>query len=174
MPLTQPITPEDHTLGPDDAPVTLVQYGDYQCPSCLVAARVVDKLLRESKGKLRFAFRHYPFEPRHPLAELTAEAAEFAATHDKFWPMHHALFAHQDTLSREKVLELAPQLGLDPAELQQALDDHRFLPRIHRDGASAKASGVDTTPTFFINGELYTGPRDYASLFAAIQTAAPA
>ena len=172
MPLTQPITPDDHTLGPAEAPVTLVQYGDFQCPSCVIAARAVDKLLRTFAGRLRFAFRHFPFEPRHPLAEALAEASEFAATQDKFWPMHHTLFAHQDELSSlDKLPDLALALELDPTALQQALTDHRFLPRVLAQGQSGRDSGVDTTPVFFLNGTRYTGPNSYDGLAAAIEAA---
>ena len=168
--LSVPVRSADHTVGPENAPVTLVEYGDFQCPSCLVASRVVEKLLRQFNGRLRFVFRHFPLE-MHPMAEPAAEFAEFAATQGKFWPAHHALFAHQEQLAPETLLELAARLELDPAAVTQALDEEQFYDRINEDVESGTESGVHGTPTFFLNGHKYSGPGDYDSLAAAIEEA---
>ncbi len=168
--LATPVSPQDHTEGPASAPVTLVEYGDFQCPTCGQAYPIVKQLQKELGDKLRFVYRNYPLE-QHPFAEPAAEAAEFAATQDKFWPMHDALYQHQRQLSEELFPKLARELSLDPEALTSAIEDQTFADRIEADMQGADDSGLRGTPTFYINGKQHTGSFAYDDLLAAIQAA---
>ena len=167
-----PITEHDHIIGPADAPVTLVEYGDYQCPHCQAAWPQVELVLKHFGSDLRYAYRHFPISTVHPLAKPAAETAEFAGAHGLFWEMHSALFANGHQLSGPTLGTLASRLGLDVAELQDALDRGTYAARVESDLAGGIRSGVNGTPCFFVNGERHDGAYDAMSLSAAIEAAA--
>lgn len=168
--LTVPVGAQDHTQGAPNAEITLLEYGDYQCPSCRHAATVVKRVQKHFGDRLRFVFRHFPLE-QHPFAEPAAEAAEFAASQGKFWEMHDALYDNQARLGDELFTELATSLGLDPAALSQSLRDRTFAGRIETDRESGEASGVRGTPSFYLNTDLYSGEYDAPALIEAIDAA---
>ncbi len=167
--LTDPVDPvRDHVRGAADAPVTLVEYGDYECPHCGRAAPTVHQLLEAFEGQVRFVFRHLPLTDVHPNAALAAEAAEAAGAQGAFWPMHDALFAHQDALQIADLVRYAEELGLDARRFEADLRDGRFGSRVAQDVNSAEKAGVAGTPTFFINEVLHRGGYDRASLEEAL------
>jgi protein-disulfide isomerase len=174
MALRVPVTSRDHVLGRDDAPVTLVEYGDYECPYCGMAEPVVKQLLQRFGDRLRFVFRHFPLTEAHPHAGGAAETAEFAGAHGRFWPMHDALYAHQRDLAPPKLFELARAQGLSPVELRDALTAHLYAPRVEEDFIGGVRSGVNGTPGFFINGERHDAGWSFPELARAIEAAAPA
>jgi protein-disulfide isomerase len=164
-----PVTSNDHVQGDPKAPVTLVEYGDYQCPYC-AAAHVVVKLLQQHYGKdLRFVFRNFPLTQLHPEAAPAAETAEFAGAHGQYWEAHDALYENQTALGLPLYETLVKELGLSAAELRQALAEHSYLPKIKADFDGGVQSGVMGTPTFFINGDIYQGSSDLGSMAAAIE-----
>jgi protein-disulfide isomerase len=165
-----PIGESDHVIGGANAPVTLLEYGDYQCPHCQAAQPTVAGLLRHYGGDLRFAYRHFPLVTIHAYAKAAAETAEFAGSRGRFWEMHDALFANGPRLSVPTLLLLADQLGLEAASLREALATGRFAPKVDRDFASGVRSGVNGTPCFFINGRRFDGAHDLMSLAAAIDS----
>jgi protein-disulfide isomerase len=167
--LSVPVSDKDHRQGDPDAPCTLVEYGDYQCPSCGHAYPIVKRVQKHFGKRLLFVFRNFPLSEMHPYAEPAAEAAEFAATHTKFWEMHDLLFENQDRLDNALLFQLAQQLHLDPEKLRQALASSEFEPRVRADFRGGVRSGVNGTPTFFINGQRHDGAYDYASLTEAIE-----
>jgi protein-disulfide isomerase len=152
--LTVPVGPADHVVGPAGARVTLVEYGDLECPNCKQAAPVVTLLLQKFPDQLRFAFRHFPLEGVHPNAVLAAEAAECAGGQGKFWQMHDLLFENQRHLQRVHLVAYAENLQLDMARFKSELDDHIYLQRVREHLASGNASGVRATPAFFIDGRI--------------------
>ncbi len=158
---------QDHLQGPADAPATLVEYGDYECPSCGEAYAIVKQVQKHFGKKLRFVFRNFPL-PMHPMAEPAAEAAEFADSEGKFWPMHDLLFENQDELSEELFASLGEELGLSAKDLAKAVSGHKSHARIKADLASGEKSGLRGTPTFYINGAEHRGSYDYESLVEAI------
>jgi protein-disulfide isomerase len=167
--LAVPVTSKDHIEGPATAPVTLVEYGDYQCPSCGEAFPIIKKLQQHFGDNLRFVFRNFPL-PMHPYAEHAAETAEFAASQNKFWEMHDLLFRHQRDLSDKSLLRLARELDLSTTELTEALDAGTFKSRVQADMESGEASGVTGTPMFYINDRIYEDDYDFDSLVAALQS----
>jgi protein-disulfide isomerase len=170
--LKPPVGANDHVEGPAKAPVTLVEYGDYECPYCGQAYPVV-KALQERLGKqLRFVFRNFPLSEAHPHAEHAAEAAEAAAAQGKFWEMHDHLYENQDALDDEDLVGYAKALGLDVPRFVREMEEHRYAERVREDFRSGVRSGVNGTPTFFINGARHDGPFDLGSLLAAIEEAA--
>jgi protein-disulfide isomerase len=173
--LAQPVSGDDHVRGPADGPVTLVEYGDYQCPYCGAAYPVVEALLRERADVVRFAYRHFPLTNVHPYAEIAAEAAEAAeaaSAHGLFWPMHDWLFTHQDGLDPANLVRAAAGLGIDAEEVTVALSRHVYRDRVVRDFASGVRSGVNGTPTFFVNGVRHDGGYGLAELTGAVDRAA--
>jgi len=158
--LTMPVGPDDHVLGRSDAPVTLCEYGDYECPHCGRAHAVTAELLRQRANDVRFAFRHFPLTRIHPHAGSAAQAAEAAGSQGQFWPMHSMLFEHQDALEPEDLLSYARALDLDIPRFVQELRAGVHMPRIQRDFRSGARSGVNGTPTLFINDERLDGPWD--------------
>jgi protein-disulfide isomerase len=152
--LTIPVGPADHVVGPAHARVTVVEYGDLECPNCKQAAPVVKLLLHKFPDQLRFAFRHFPLEGIHPNAELAAEAAECAGAQGRFWDMHDLLFDNQSHLQRKHLAAYAEELQLDMARFTSELDDHIYLQRVREHLASGNESGVRSTPAFFINGQI--------------------
>jgi protein-disulfide isomerase len=150
--LTVPVSERDHTRGPASAPVTLVMYGDYQCPYTARANRFVAELREEMGERLRLVFRHFPLSDVHPDAERAAEAAEAAAAQGQFWEMHDMLFEKQASLRERDLVRYAAALGLDRDQFSQALARHASAERVEEDAQSGRESGVHGTPTFFING----------------------
>jgi Na+/H+ antiporter NhaA len=165
------VDPErDHIRGPVDAPVTVLEYGDFQCPYCGLAETVLRELLREF-GDVRYVWRHLPLNDVHPDAQLAAEAAEAAAAQDAFWEMHDLLLEHQDALRPNDLIAYAEQLGLDVERFTNDLREHAGAARVADDVDSADLSGVSGTPTFFINGRRHYGAYDIATLAAAVRAA---
>jgi protein-disulfide isomerase len=150
--LTMPVSERDHRQGPATAAVTLVEYGDYECPYCALAYPVVKEIQRQLGPNLCFVFRHFPVAQLHPHAWHAAEAAEAAAAQGKFWHMHQMLFEHQDALDDEHLLHYAAALELDTERFKWELQNHVFAPRVSEDAESGRHSRVSGTPTFFING----------------------
>lgn len=169
--LVVPVSDADHAAGPRTAPVTLVEYGDYECPYCGEAHPIVQQVQDEFGEQLRFVFRHFPLTTIHPHAEHAAEAAESAAEQNKFWPMHDMLFEHQDALEDEDLVQYAEDLGLDASRVEREILEQAHAPRIRRDFIGGVRSGVNGTPTFFINGVRHDGPFDFESLREAIDLA---
>ena len=168
--LTMPVDPaRDHIRGPEDAVVTIVEYGDFQCPYCGRAEPSVRKLLADVD--VRFVWRHLPLTEVHPQAQLAAEASEAAAAQGAFWEVHDAMLAHQDQLGEPDLVALATSLGLDGNALVEALRTRRFAARVAEDVRTADASGVAGTPTFFINGQRHYGRYDIDTLKAAVAAA---
>jgi protein-disulfide isomerase len=172
--LRTPLGDHDHVLGPPDAPVTLVEYGDYECPHCGRAHPIVASVLRQLGRPVRFAYRHFPLTEIHPHAEHAAEMAEAAGERGTFWPMHDLLFENQEALEDEDLIEYASQLGIEPGWSVSALKSGRYARRVQEDFMSGVRSGVNGTPTFFINGIRHDGPWDEASLRDALERAHPA
>jgi protein-disulfide isomerase len=174
MSLAIPVNEKDHVLGPPDAPVTLVEYGDFQCPYCRAAHFVMRNVLANMGDEMRFVFRHMPLTQVHPMAEMAAEASEAAGAQGKFWPYHDGLYENQDALSPALVTALAKRLGLDLKRFADDLQSHRFVDKIKEDFMGAVRSGAAGTPTFFINGEHYQGAYDEESLTEALRVAVAA
>ncbi|MDB5461055.1 MAG: hypothetical protein JWO72_2796 [Caulobacteraceae bacterium] len=171
--LKAPLTPFDHRMGDDDAPVVLVEYGDYQCPFCAAAQPVVRELMRNFGRDLALTFRHFPLSEVHPQAEVAAEAAEFAGAHGAFWGMHEALFANQFRLSLPVIFALAGSLNLSQAALRDALTARTYADKVRTDFIGGVRSGVNGTPCFFINGLRHDGAHTFSALAMAISAARP-
>jgi Na+/H+ antiporter NhaA/predicted DsbA family dithiol-disulfide isomerase len=161
----------DHIRGTDDAPVTLTEYGDYQCPYCGQAEIAIRELLESFGDDLRYVWRHLPLNDVHPNAQMAAEAAEAASAQGAFWPMHDLLLAHQDELGPRSLHRYAAELGLDAERFWTDIRRHEHLQRIEDDVASADAGGVAGTPSFFINGRRHSGAYDVDTLSAAVRSA---
>ena len=169
--LSTEVDPErDHVRGSLDAPVTVVEYGDFECPYCGQAEPVVRELLRDF-GDVRYVWRHLPLSDVHPNAQLAAEAAEAAANQGAFWEMHDLLFGHQDALSASDLMGYADQLGLETERFEEDLREHTGAARVADDVDTADLSGVSGTPTFFVNGQRHYGAYDIQSLTDAVRTA---
>ena len=169
--LTVPVSERDHSQGVPTAPVTLVLYGDYECPYTRQAATVVRALQPHFGEQLRFVFRNFPLIQIHPHALHAAEAAEAATAQGKFWEMYEYIFHHQHTLEDADLLLFARAVGLDAAKFTQDMDEHRLLSRIEEDVESGIQSGVEGTPTFYLNGVYYQGSWEHDPLLAAIADA---
>ncbi len=170
--LTPAVSARDHVDGADDAVVTLVEYGDYECPHCVQAYPIVKRLQRHFGSRLRFVFRHFPLTRIHPHAQHAAEAAEAAAAQGRFREMHDVLLRHHRALSDQDLVRYAADIGLDSARLEDELEDHTHAPRIREDVRSGERSGVRGTPTFFINDVRHDGDWDVEALTDAIELAA--
>ena len=161
--MTGSVREADHVRGSADATVTIVEYGDYECPCCAAAAPVLHRLVEESGGRVRLVFRNFPLADRHPYALTAALAAEAAGAQGAFWPMHDLLFRKQDRLSDGALRAYAESLGLDGdrvvGEPAQA-----FADRVEADFAEGLAAGVEGTPTLFIDGVRYTGRLELGAL----------
>ena len=171
MTLTLPVSDRDHSAGPSTAPITLVEYGDYECPHCGAAYPIIKELQRVLGDRLRFVFRNFPLTQIHPHAEHAAESAEAAGVQGRFWEMHEWLFEHQRHLTDSQLLRAAGALGLDAARFQRELEDAVHQARVREDFMSGVRSGVNGTPTFFINGRRYDGSWDSVTLLAALEAA---
>ncbi|HXA92133.1 MAG TPA: thioredoxin domain-containing protein [Steroidobacteraceae bacterium] len=150
--LAVPVSAVDHVLGPEHAPVTIVEYADFECPNCKQAAPAVKLLLSRFATTARVAFRHFPLEAAHPHALAAAEAAECAGGQGQFWPMHDLLFENQLHLKQHDLRSYAERLGLDMARFIAEMDDHVYLQRIREHVDGGQRSGVRSTPGFFVNG----------------------
>jgi protein-disulfide isomerase len=165
------INEQDHTRGRQDAPVTLVEYGDYQCPYCAMAHPIVQELLRRRRDSVLFVFRHFPLTNVHPYAEMVAEAAEAAGTRGRFWDAHDWMYEHQRQLDPAFLIAGLDSLGLDGQAIAEEIRTHRYLGKVRFDFISGVRSGVNGTPTFFINGERHDGGYSLAELESAIDRA---
>jgi len=170
--LTLPIGDRDHVHGPADAPVTLVEYGDYECPHCKRAFPIVQEIQQRMGRRLRFVYRNFPLRESHPHAQHAAEAAEAAGAQGKFWEMHDRLFERQFALEDENLVEYAADLGLDSARFRRELTQRTYEPRVREDFRSGVLSGVNGTPTFFINGVRHDDGWEAEPLVAALERAA--
>lgn len=168
MRLADPVTSDDHVQGGPDAAVTLVQYGDYECPYTRMSRHAVHQLQREFPDTLRFVFRHFPLEEIHPHARAAAIAAEAAGAQTDFWIMHEYLFEHQKQLEEADLQKYVVELGLDPGRFERDRTKSDIARRIDRDLDSGERSGVRGTPTFYVNGIRHDGGYDLESLRPAI------
>jgi protein-disulfide isomerase len=162
----------DHIQGPADAAVTLIEYGDYECPYCGAAYPIVKEVQARMAERLRFVFRNFPISTAHPHAEQAAEAAEAAATQGSFWEMHDLLYENQQRLRDEDLRSYAEKLGLDVERFVRELAEHVHADRVHEDFMSGVRSGVNGTPSFYINGARHDDSYDAETLLAALERAA--
>jgi protein-disulfide isomerase len=167
--LKVPVTQHDHVRGPANAPITLVEYGDYECPHCGLAYPIVNQVQLSFSGRMRFVYRHFPLTEIHPHAEIAAESAEFAGAAGLFWDMHDALFENQSRLNITTIFLIGAELGLPETAMRNALETGQYRNKVRNDFMGGVRSGVNGTPAFFINGVRHDGPYDYASLVSAIQ-----
>jgi protein-disulfide isomerase len=171
--LTLPVTEgRDHIRGPADAPVTLLEYGDYECPYCGAAYPIIKEVQARIGENLRFVFRNFPITTSHPHAEQAAEAAEAAAAQGKFWEMHDRLYENQSRLGDGDLLRYAEELGLDVARFDRELAEHVHAARVREDFMSGVRSGVNGTPSFYINDLRYDDSYDLETLLSALARAA--
>lgn len=161
----------DHVRGNPNAPVTLVEYGEFECPACGRTYHSVKRLLEEAPEELRFVFRHFARDDVHPFSERSAEAAEAAGAQGRFWEMHDFLFEHQHELEYEDLARHAEGLGLDVDRFRREIASHEHLAKVRGHLDAGRANGVGETPVFFVDGVRYDGPHDTASLLAAIRGA---
>jgi len=162
------VSAEDHIEGDRAAECSLVEYGDYECPHCGRAYPIVKRLQKHYGKHLSFVFRNFPLSQIHPWAEPAAEAAEFAGAHGRFWQMHDMLFENQGSLGEALFTQLAEALDLSSSQLQTALVEQTYRHRVRADFAGGARSGVNGTPTFFINGQRHNGSYDFDSLSVAL------
>lgn len=166
------ICPDDWILGDPDAPVSVLEYGDFECPHCAAARPLLESLVRDHDGLVRLVFRHFPVTSAHPHAFLAAEAAEAAGAQGRFWPMHDLLFECQARLSRDDLLLYAGELGLDLDRFARELLDHEYASEVRRDFRRGVRDGVNGTPSLFVGGRRYDGPRERRALLAEIAAVA--
>jgi protein-disulfide isomerase len=169
VPLAVPVTERDHAQGPVTAPVTLVEYGDYECPHCGAVHPIIQEIQRQMGGTLRFVFRNFPLAAMHRHAMRAAEAAEAAGAQGKFWEMHDRLFDDQEKLEDADLIAHAKAIGLDIPRFESDLTGHVYLPRVQEDYRGAIKSGVKGTPAFFINNVRYKGAYDLEPLLEAVR-----
>jgi len=173
MNLSIPVGNTDHVQGPANAPVTLVEYGDYQCPYCGDAHSVIKSIIRTMGVNLRFVFRNMPLNEVHPYAQFAAEAAEAAGEQGKFWEMHDAIYERQSELGSDLASQLARALKLDVARFEADMESRLCRTRVKNDFMGGMRSGVAATPAFFINGKRYEGSVDERSLLRALRQEIP-
>ena len=167
--LTPAVNQSDQVYGSPDAPYTLVEYGDYECPDTLYANAAVNAVLKHFGERVRYVFRHYPLRDIHPHAQDAAEAAESAATQGKFWEMHKALFAYQAALDRPDILRYAVEAGIESGQIALDLAAHTYAAKVQADVESGDASQIQGTPTFYVNGVRYDGDWEADPLIAALE-----
>lgn len=172
--LAPPVSERDHVLGPPGARVTLLEYGDFECPHCGALHPMIQAARQAFGGSLRFVFRHFPLRSSHPHALAAARAAEAAGEQGRFWEMHDRLYQRQTQLEDEDLLRHARKIGLEVARFERELAARAHEVRIREDLASAAQSGAGGTPSLFINGELYRGSLERGDVFAALARAAVA
>ena len=168
------ITADDWILGDENAPVTLLEYGDFECPYCAAARPELESLVKNYPDTIQLVYRHFPITTTHPHAALAAEAAEAAGAQGKFWEMHDMLFTHQDALEFEDLRRYARSIGLDLKRFDREMSDHLYRDEVRRDFRRGIQDGVNGTPSIFINGLRYDGPRDRRSILAAVEVQAAA
>lgn len=168
--LATPVTDADHVTGDADAPIVVVEYGDFECPNCKQAAPALKQLFARHAGRVRLAYRHFPLEGVHPHALQAAEAAESAAAQGQFWSMHDLLFENQSRLGLEDLREYAVQLRLDMKLYDREMREHAWLPRVRAQIADGERSGVRSTPGIFLNGRIHDVSFGVKSLFDATAT----
>ena len=166
--LTIPVSAHDHIQGDQSAAVTLVEYGDYECPYCTRAHPVLKRVQQQFGSDLRFVFRNFPLKELHPHAEIAAEAAGFAGAAGRFWEMHDGIYERKADLSEALLIELAQSLDLSEPNLRDALQRHEFADRVRADFVGGVRSGVNGTPTCFINDRRYDGPIEFDDLVSAV------
>jgi protein-disulfide isomerase len=171
--LTLAVGERDHVQGPATAPVTLVEYGDYECPYCRAAVPIVQELQQLLGDQLRFVFRHFPLTGSHPRAQLAAEAAEAAAVQGRFFEMHAAFFENQEALEKDQLVQYAEDLGLDTARIRRELSAHSYADRVREDFESGLRSGARGTPTFYLDDVRYDGIIGVRQFLSAIEEAHP-
>jgi protein-disulfide isomerase len=169
--LALPVGERDHSQGPADAQLTLVEYGDFECPYCGRAYPIVKSLQERLGDRLRFVFRNFPLTTAHPHAQHAAEAAEAAAAQGRYWAMHDRLYEHQRALDDAHLARYAADVGLDVARFSEELEAGRYRARVREDFLSGVRSGVNGTPTFFVNGARHDGSCDLGELLAAVERA---
>jgi protein-disulfide isomerase len=167
--LAVPVTSSDHVVGRADAPITVVEYGDFECPNCKLAFPAVKLLLQRFGADIRFAYRHFPLEQPHPHALPAAEAAECAAAQDSFWQMHDLLFENQPRLDRRDLEGYARRIELDMTRFAAELDGHAHVGRVRGDIESGERSRVRGTPGFFVNGRIVDVSFGMRALFDAAE-----
>lgn len=165
------LQPTDHTQGPEHARVTLIEYGDFECPTCKVAAPTIKMLMDQFPNQIRFAYRHFPLEDAHPHALLAAEASESAAAQGKFWPMHELLFRNQAHLKDKDLHRYALEVGLDMVRYTAEMDDHIYLQRVREHIESGRRSHIRATPSFFVNGVVQDISFGMVALHKAVEAA---
>ena len=165
------LSPADHVLGHPDAKLTLVEYGDYECPACIQAEPLVRHLVETEGNRLRFVFRHYPLVEVHPHAELAAEAAEAAAAQGKFWPMHHLLFAQKQQLEAAALAGYAEAIGLDMLRYHGEMNDRIYTQRVQEHRRAGDRSDLRATPTFFLNDAVVDVSFGFEKLAEAVHAA---
>ena len=167
--LILPVGERDHVLGPRTAPLTLVEYGDFECPRCARAHPVVKEALRRLGRSVRFVYRHFPLSVTHPRAQPAAEAAEAAGAQGRFWDMHDVLFRHQDALDEGDLLAYGAALGLNRARFVPEVAMRTHAARVREDFMGGVRAGVNGTPTFFVNGVRHVGAHDLRTLLATLR-----
>jgi NhaA family Na+:H+ antiporter len=167
--LSLPVGDGDHTLGPENARVTLVEYGDLECIHCRQVHPIIKRLRRRLGNRLHYVFRHFPIRSIHPHAQMAAEATEAAGAQGKYWEMHEYILERQDQLDNANLVQYAAELGLDLERFQRELDERVYAEKVNQDFQSGVESGINGTPSFFINGQYYDGPWDFESLIEAIE-----
>jgi protein-disulfide isomerase len=170
--LTVPVNENDHVLGPDNAPVTLVEYGDFECPHCGRAAPVIEGIQRYMADSMRFVFRHFPLGEAHPHAQHAAEASEAAGAQGKFWEMHHLLFMHAGNLDDESLFGYMSRIAVDVTRAKRELAEGTYTKKVRDDFRGGVRSGVNGTPTFYINGFRYDGNWSNTNEFMQVLTEA--
>ncbi|HMD55436.1 MAG TPA: DsbA family protein [Phycisphaerae bacterium] len=164
-----PVNPDDHIQGDPKAPVVLVEYGDYECPYCGQAYPIVKRVQKHFGKRMAFVFRNFPLTEVHPNAEIAAQTAEFAAAQGRFWEMHDSLYENQESLGAPLFIALAKKLELSVEDLNSALTNGTYASRVKNDFMGGVRSGVNGTPTFFINGNRHDGAFEFEDLVAAIE-----
>jgi protein-disulfide isomerase len=169
--LKPPVNEDDHLQGNAHAKVVLVEYGDFECPHCAVAHPIIQQLEKKYKEQMAFVFRHFPLSEIHPFAKIAAISAEAAAKQGKFWEMHNMIFENQTKISTVFLLRIAESLGLDIKIFQRDTYDDKLAEKVDDQFESGVLSGVNGTPSFYINGEKYNGAYDFESMSAAVENA---
>lgn len=166
------VTERDHARGPAGAPVTLVEYGDYECPYCGKAHPILKRIRKKMGDRLRFVFRNFPLNTIHEHASVAAQAAEAAGAQGKFWEMHNLLFEHQEDLAEADLAQYALKIGLEVYQFDKEMREEAYAKRVREDFRGGLRSGVNKTPTFFINGVRWDGPLEHDPLWRALEEAA--
>jgi protein-disulfide isomerase len=166
--LKDPVSSNDHIQGGKNAIITLVEYGDYECPYCGQAYPIIQQVQKYYDSKLRFVFRNFPLTEVHPLAMPAAQTAEYAGAEGLFWEMHDLIYENQSNLNIELLFALTESLNLSPAKLKEALANQTFDHKIQRNFIGGVKSGVNGTPTIYINDARYSGPVEFQNLVSAI------